>query len=187
MRRMRKFILYSREGYTSPFKESLLKAGRLDTVYQCILTSMFTSHAIRRENEFHAFLYGRPSPPMHLSIDGSTLFDVRVDEDTWRSIILKVLSGETHPGVSLKKEGIETYAEGLKEIYILSENGMNIDEVEFGDSPAFFLGDSVGLPKKFEGLLVRLGGKKVSIGKKRYLAASTIDIVNYLIDRKESD
>ncbi|MBE5727803.1 hypothetical protein IHE51_01560 [Candidatus Parvarchaeota archaeon] len=182
---MRRFVLYSREGYTAPFRESLLKAGRLDTVYQCILTSMFTSHAIRRENEFHAFLYGRPNPPLHLSIDGRSLFDVRVDEDTWRRIILSVLSGKKHPGVNVKKEGIETYAESLEEIYVLSENGIDIDEINFRESPTFFLGDSVGLPKKFEDLLLRLGGKKVSLGKKRYLAASTIDIVNYTLDKKQ--
>ncbi|MEM3190845.1 MAG: hypothetical protein QXU98_10140 [Candidatus Parvarchaeota archaeon] len=179
---MRRFILYSRGGYTASFSTTLLKAGRLDTVYQCILTSMFTSHSIRRDSEFHAFLYGRPNPPLHLWIDGRKLYDVRVDEDTWRDILVSVLSGRAHPGVFIRKEGIETYAKGLDEIYILNEDGEDIRSVKFGGNPSFFIGDSVGLPKKFEGLLLSRGGRKVSLGKKRYLAASVIDIVNYLLD-----
>lgn len=180
---MRRFILYSRTGETKPASESLMEAGRLDIVYQCIFTSMFASHAIRRDTEFHAFLYGPPTPPVHLSVEGALLHDVRVDEHTWRGLINNALRGGEHSGISVKKEGIETYAKGLQETYVLSEDGGAIESLEF-KSPSFFVGDQVGLPKKFEDLLIKNGAKKVAIGKERYLAASTIDIVNYLLDKK---
>ncbi|MCL4400747.1 hypothetical protein M1316_02105 [Candidatus Parvarchaeota archaeon] len=180
---MRRFILYSRTGQTAPFVGSLMDAGRLDIVYQCIFTSMFASHAIRRDTEFHAFLYGAPIPPVHVAVDGKTLHDVRIDENTWRSILNNLLAGKDHPGISSKKEGIEGFSKDLSETYVLSEKGDPIEELKFS-SPSFFVGDNVGLPKKFEDLLLKNGAKKVSIGQERYLAASTIDIVNYILDKK---
>ena len=68
---MREFILYSRTGRTDPKFHSLREAGRLDVVYQCILMSLFMSHAIRRDVVFHAILSGPPLPPLELTIDGS--------------------------------------------------------------------------------------------------------------------
>ncbi len=180
----RTFVLYSRTGSTVPFKGNLRLAGRLDIVYQCILTSLFASHTIRREVEFHAFLYGRPNPPLHLKVNGAELYDVRIDEDTWRVIINEVLMNKQHAGVSLTKEGIENFVKTVNEKYVLSENGNIIDNMKFNENPVFFLGDHIGLPKKFEGFLEREGAKKVSLGRNKYLAASCIDITNYILDSK---
>lgn len=180
---MRRFIFYSRKGVTAPFSGSLQENGKLDTVYQCILTSMFNSHAIRRDVEFHAFLYGAPNPPLHLKVSGSELRDVRIDEATWNDLLRKIFAGDVHPGISTVKEGIETYSKGLSETYVLNERGAPIDEINF-KSPTFFVGDHIGLPEKFENSLLKNGAKQVSIGKERYLAASTIDIVNYILDKK---
>lgn len=180
---MRRFILYSRTGQTAPFVGSLMGAGRLDIVYQCIFTSMFTSHAIRRDTEFHAFLYGSPMPPLHIIVDGKTIHDVRIDENTWEMLLNNLFAGNAHVGISSRKEGIETFSKSLSETYILSEKGEDIEKLDF-KNPSFFVGDNVGLPKKFEELLIKNGAKKVSVGKERYLAASTIDIVNYILDKK---
>ncbi len=180
---MRRFILYSRTGYTAPFSGSLQEAGRLDIVYQCTLMALFASHYIRRDTEFHAFIYGAPNPPLHLFIDGKSLRDVRIDEATWKRLINEAFAGTEHPGIRISKEGIETYVKTLEEMYVLSEKGINIQDVEF-KSPSFFIGDHIGLPKKFEDSLVKRGAKKVSVGKERYLAASTVDIVNYILDNK---
>jgi tRNA pseudouridine-54 N-methylase len=180
---MRRFIFYSRTGSTAPFLGSLRENGRLDTVYQCILTSLFDSHAIRRDVEFHAFLYGAPNPPLHLKIDGGQLHDVRVDEATWTNLLNGIFAGKPHPGMNLSKEGIEPFSRSITEKYVLSEKGENINGIIMND-PTFFVGDHVGLPKKFEDLLIKEGAKKVSIGRNRYLAASTIDIVNYILDQR---
>jgi tRNA (pseudouridine54-N1)-methyltransferase len=183
---MRKFILYSRTGLTSGFNTDLREAGRLDIVYQCALNSLFTSHAIRGDTEFHAFLYGRPKPPIHLKVDGGSLFDVRTDEASWRELLNRILMGGSNEGVTMSSEGIERYAADLDETYVLSEKGEPIDGVRF-DSPSFFLGDNVGLPKKFEGLLLRKGAKLLSLGKKRYLASQCIAILNYRLDGQISE
>ncbi|KYH42584.1 MAG: hypothetical protein AYL33_002020 [Candidatus Bathyarchaeota archaeon B63] len=70
-----------------------------------------------------------------------------------------------------------------REIYVLEEKGQDIRSVRFGESPVFVLGDHVGLPKKDEAFALRFG-KKISIGKRPYLAATCIDIINYLLDSR---
>ncbi|MBS7646358.1 tRNA (pseudouridine(54)-N(1))-methyltransferase TrmY [Candidatus Bathyarchaeota archaeon] len=184
---MREFILYSRLGRTDAKWTNLHDAGRLDIVYECAVASLFLSHAIRKDVIFHAVLNGPPSPPVHLKVDGATLHDVRTDQQTWTSILKKALAGKTHPGVSTEKLSFEALlrekAQKAK-IYVLEECGKDIGEINIGENPIFVLGDHVGLPKKVEAYALRYG-EKVSIGKKPYLAATCIAILNYILDRKE--
>ena len=186
IRPLREFILYSRKGRTSPRFRNLREAGRLDVVQECIVASLFLSHGIRKNVIFHAVLYGSPSPPLHLKIDGATLRDVRTDQRTWEEIFRRVLSGKSHPGISISKQGFEAVLKAKSEeaeIYVLEEGGTDISKVEFGEHPIFVLGDHIGLPKKVEGFALRYG-QKVSLGKHRYLAASCITIINYILDRE---
>lgn len=182
---MREFILYSRTGRTDPRFRSLRDAGRLDVVYQCILMSLFRSHAIRRDVTFHALLGGPPSPPLELVVDGMELGDARTDERTWEDILRKVLSGRTHPGVSVRKNSFQNLVKEKKNIFVLEESGESIKTIELGENPVFVLGDHVGLPKKDEDFALRYG-KKVSIGEKAYLASACICIINYILDQRES-
>jgi tRNA (pseudouridine54-N1)-methyltransferase len=159
----------------------------LDIVYECVVASLFLSHAIRKDVVFHAVLNGPPSPPVHLKVDGLTLHDVRTDQQTWTSILKKVLAGKTHPGVNAEKLSFEALLrEKAKnaQIYVLEEGGRDIFEVQIGENPVFVLGDHVGLPRKVEAFAMRYG-EKVSLGKKPYLAAACITVLNYLLDRKE--
>ena len=181
----REFILFSRIGKTSPDFDNLHDAGRLDITYECIVASLFLSHGLRRDVTFHAILNGPPNPPLHIQINGETLYDVRTDVDTWKTILRKVIAGKSHPGISIKKTGFETV---LKEknkthsIFVLEEGGKNIEEIELPDNSVFVLGDHVGMPKKTEVFALRFG-EKISLGKQPYLAASCITIINYLLDR----
>jgi len=68
-----------------------------------------------------------------------------------------------------------------REIFVLEEKGRDIRNVDVGANPVFVLGDQVGLPKKDEAFALRYG-TKISIGKKPYLAATCIDVINYLLD-----
>jgi tRNA (pseudouridine54-N1)-methyltransferase len=162
-------------------------AGRLDIVYECVVASLFLSHGLRRDVKFHAILNGSPQPPLHLQIDGTELFDVRTDVETWTTILKKVLSKKTHPGITADKVSFETL---LKEkaatgrVYVLEEHGTNIEEIKVANNPVFVLGDHVGLPIKAETFALRYG-EKVSLGKTPYLAASCITVLNYLLDRLE--
>jgi len=183
---MREFVLYSRLGRTDAKFVNLHDAGRLDVVYECIVASMFLSHGIRKDAVFHAALSGPPSPPVHLKIDGETLHDVRTDEKTWEEIFRKTLAGQTHPGVTSCKKSFEALLRerveaSQKGIYVLEEKGRNISEVKLERNVMFILGDHIGLPRTVENFALRFA-EKVSLGRKPYLAASCITILNYLMD-----
>ena len=68
------------------------------------------------------------------------------------------------------------------QIYVLEEGGEDINHIQIAPKHVFVLGDQVGLPKKAEGFALRYG-QKISLGKTPYLAASCINIINYLLDR----
>ena len=162
-------------------------AGRMDIVHECIVASLFLSHGLRRNVIFHAVLNGPPKPPLHLQIRGSELYDVRTDIDTWQVILKKTINQKPHPGVEVIKTGYEALLKERAEtnhVYVLEENGKNIIETEIKSNPVFVLGDHVGLPKKAEAFALRYG-KKISLGKQPYLAASCITILNYLLDLQE--
>jgi tRNA (pseudouridine54-N1)-methyltransferase len=183
---LREFLLYSRMGKTDANWNSLHDAGRLDIVYECIVTSLFLSHGLRRDVIFNAVLNGPPKPPMHLQIDGAELFDVRTDLETWYAIFKKMLSGKTHPGITITKSSFEALLKAKAEtrhIYVLEEGGKDVAEIEFDQNPLLVLGDHVGLPKKVETFALRFG-EKISLGKQPYLAASCINVLNYLLDRQ---
>ncbi|HEY4675450.1 MAG TPA: tRNA (pseudouridine(54)-N(1))-methyltransferase TrmY [Candidatus Bathyarchaeia archaeon] len=183
---MCEFILYSRLGRTDSKWLNLHDAGRLDIAYECTIASLFLSHAIRKDTTFHTILNGPSNPPLYLKIEGATLYDVRTDQQTWAMILKKILSGKSHPGISLEKTSFEALIKAKAketQIYVLEETGKNISKTEIGNNPVFVLGDHVGLPKKVEGFALRYG-EKVSLGKTPYLAASCITIINYLLDSK---
>ncbi|MFB3890185.1 MAG: tRNA (pseudouridine(54)-N(1))-methyltransferase TrmY [Candidatus Bathyarchaeia archaeon] len=185
---MREFLLYSRMGKTDPHWTSLHDAGRLDIVHECIVASLFLSHGLRRNVNFHAVLNGAPNPPVHLRIEGAGLFDVRTDIDTWEVILKKALSGKPHPGVATAKVSFEALLKAKAEnatIYVLEEGGRDISRLEFPQNPLFVLGDHVGLPKNVERFALRFG-EKISLGKQPYLAAHCIAVLNYLMDRQET-
>ena len=180
----RGFVLFSRLGRTDSAFDNLHDAGRLDIVYECVVASLFLSHGIRRDVTFDAFLNGPPSPPLHLSIDGEKLYDVRTDVGTWQTIFKKTLAGKSHPGISVENTSYEAF---LKEksasapVYVLEEGGKDAAQMQLTHGAFFVLGDHVGLPKKAETFALRFG-EKISVGKRPYLAASCITIVNYLLD-----
>jgi tRNA (pseudouridine54-N1)-methyltransferase len=185
---MREFVLYSRLGRTDANFGSLHEAGRLDIVYECAVASLFLSHAIRKDVVFHTLLSGPPVPPLHLRMEGATLHDVRTDQQTWERILRKVLGGQTHPGITADRTSFEallkTEAEASRTvIYVLEEKGRNVSEVEMSENTVFVLGDHIGLPKTVENFALRYA-EKISLGKRPYLAASCITILNYLMDRK---
>jgi tRNA (pseudouridine54-N1)-methyltransferase len=182
----REFILFSRIGQTDSNFRNLHDAGRLDIVHECIVSSLFLSHGIRRDVTFQAILNGPPNPPVHIQIDGETLYDVRTDMDTWHIILKNTLQGKSHPGITKDKTSFEALVKMRAKtckIYVLEEDGKDINEVELEENSIFILGDHVGLPKKAE-IFAQRFGEKISLGKQPYLAASCITIINYTLDQK---
>jgi tRNA (pseudouridine54-N1)-methyltransferase len=184
---MREFILYSRKGRTDAKFTNLRDAGRLDVVHECIVASLFLSHGLRRNVVFNAVLSGPPNPPLHLKIDGAALYDVRTDQETWKGILQRTLSGLPHPGITTQKVSFEALLrEKAKDsrIFVLEETGKDVEAVEIGENPLFVLGDHIGLPKTVEGYALRYG-EKISLGRLPYLAASCITILNFTMDRRK--
>ena len=182
----REFILFSRIGQTDSNFHNLHDAGRLDIVHECIVGSLFLSHGLRRDVTFHAILNGPPNPPVHIQIDGSTLYDVRTDMDTWQVILKKTLQGKAHPGITKDKTSFEALLKAkaqTKTIYVLEEDGEEINQMDLAENSLFILGDHVGLPKKAE-IFAQRFGEKISLGKQPYLAASCITIINYTLDQR---
>ena len=166
---------------------SLRDAGRLDIVHECIVASLFLSHGLRKNVVFHAMLSGPPTPPVHVEIDGTTVHDVRTDQETWKEILQRVLAAKTHPGIAADKTSFEALLKTKASeagIYILEEGGKPIETAGIGRNPVFVLGDHIGLPKTVESFALRYG-EKISLGRQPYLAASCITILNYLLDKKE--
>lgn len=182
---MKQFILYSRQGHTSANFKSPREAGRLDIVAHCLTSSFFLSHALRKDVIFHIILTGPPNPPVYIKVEGSKLYDVRCDESTWSEILRNVLAGKKHPGFELQKKSLQGVIKDLSKnnnIYVLEEKGESIEKIKFKEDSIFILGDHIGLPKKDEGFALRYG-KKISLGKKVYLAADCITIINYILDK----
>jgi len=183
---LREFILFSRLGRTDSNFRNLHDAGRLDIVYECAVASLFLSHGIRKDTVFHAVLNGPPAPPLHVKIDGATLHDVRTDQETWMQILKKTLMAKPHPGITMERTSFENLLKTKSEqasIYVLEEGGTDILNIKLHENSVFILGDHVGLPKKTETFALRYGGK-ISLGKRPYLAASCITVLNYLLDRE---
>lgn len=173
-------------GRTDSSFRNLHDAGRLDITYECIVTSLFLSHGIRREVTFHAILNGPPNPPLHIKIDGGKLYDVRTDVNTWLQILRKIIAGKPHPGITVNKTSFESLIKTeaqSSQVYVLEEGGRNVAEVELAKDAVFVLGDHVGLPRNVERFALRFG-EKISLGRQPYLAASCINIINYLLDKQ---
>ena len=184
----RQFIIYSRLGRTDAHFINLHDAGRLDVVHECIVSALFLSHGLRRNVVFHAVLSGPPRPPVHLQIDGATLFDVRTDQQTWTTILKNVLQGKPHPGITTDKTSFETLLKtkaAQQQVYVLEEKGTNIYDASLSEDSVFVLGDHIGLPKTAESYALRYG-QKVSLGKQPYLAAHCITILNHALDQQAS-
>lgn len=183
----REFIVYSRKGQTDSNFVDLREAGRLDLLHECIVASLFLSHGLRRDVTFHASLGGPPRPPLHVKIDGETLYDVRTDQQTWKEVFRKILSGKPHPGITVDKTSFEAFVKAKANeasIYVLEEDGKDINKVSLDKNSVFVLGDHIGLPKTVENFTLRYG-EKLSLGRQPYLAASCITIINYLLDRQK--
>jgi tRNA (pseudouridine54-N1)-methyltransferase len=151
------------------------------------VSSLFLSHALRKDVVFHAILSGPPAPPLRVQIEGATLHDVRTDQETWVRIFKNVLSAQRHPGIAVDKTSFEALLKAKASkapVYVLEEDGKDVSAVEIGENPVFVLGDHIGLPKTVEGFVLRYG-QKISLGKQAYLAASCIAILNYLLDRED--
>ena len=134
---------------------------------------------------FHLLLYGPQDPPKYVKFVPEVFHGVLFDEISLGKLLKNVLS-ENVNGVVVSKRSLQDVIRELceKEIYVLHEKGLPIEEIEFGKDVVFVLGDHIGLPKKDEKFVMRYAKCKVSIGKLSYFTSHVITIINYILDKR---
>ncbi len=196
---MREFILRALKAFTSPnfSLNDLPGAGRMDLVCRCISSALWISNDLRRDTKIHVVLEGKPLPPKTITFYGKELKGLSPDERNIASHIRLALKKglnlkmneevEVWSGIKIAKKSFESLVkEKAKEFQLiyLHPKGKDIREFEFKEKVCFVLGDHIGIPRKTEKLLDRIGAERVSLGPKVYLASHCITIVNYELDRR---
>jgi len=194
---MRVFVLWS-HAITSPeFSLSDLPGSgkRMDLVARCILSALWLSHRLRNNVTIYAVLNGAPEPPKTV-VFSPEIRKVAPDERSIASWIRQALDKfkgrrdkewvELYNGIKISGRSFQDIIKDLKEqgyrnFYLLHERGKFIGDVEIGENPVFVLGDHKGIPKNDMNFVLR-DGKKVSLGKRKYLSSTCISIVNWICD-----
>ena len=195
---MREFILLSLKGKTSPdFKlDKLPEAGRLDLVCRMVSNALWISNDLRRDTIVHVALSGPNSPPKIISFYGETLRGLEPDERSIAKAIKQALQEglklelneekEVQPGIKVSKKAFETLIKekANKQLIYLHPEGADIRDFKFQKDMIFVLGDMIGLPRKTEKLLDRLGAKRVTLGPTMLFASHCSVIVHNELDRR---
>jgi len=207
----RNFVLLLRKGATAKFSLNDIpgSGGRMDIGCRALTQAIWLSHDIRRDTNFYLVCEGPPNPPVTILFLGKSIKRVSPDERniaSWINKSLELVSSaknaskakenwlKIQEGIRVRKIGFIPLLKELKEeekhdVYVLHEKGEAFEnvEIEIDDLRplTFVLGDHIGLPKKEEDYVLNIiGAKKVSLGRKSYLASSCIAIVHYLLDKK---
>lgn len=198
----REFIVRALKARTDPFfniNDLPGSGGRMDLVARCISSALFVSHKIRRNTVIHVVLEGPSKPPKVVSFNGETLRKVSPDERNIASHIrialkigLSLKKGEekeVSPGIKIANKSWEKLVkEKLQEckVFYLHAKGEPFEtiekEIDRNDRVCFLLGDHLGIPRKSELFLEKLGIKKISFGRVEYLASHAIVITHYKLD-----
>jgi Uncharacterized conserved protein len=189
------FALFARKALTKPFNlEDLVGANRMDLVARTASNALFYSHGIRKDVIFYASLNGPPRPPLLIKFEGSKIRGIFQDEKSIAKIIndciKKAASSkevEVYEGVYVSKKSFEDLIKSAKDktIYYLHEKGADIRKTEIVENSLFVLGDHIGIPKKTENFIERMGAIKISLGPLSYLSSQCVTIVLNEIDRRK--
>ncbi|MEA3229298.1 MAG: tRNA (pseudouridine(54)-N(1))-methyltransferase TrmY [archaeon] len=193
---MRHFYVKSTKGKTCGdfnINDTAGGAGRLDIIARAVNNAFWLSHSLRSDAVFHTILFGEPNPPIYIRIDGEKMRKVQPDERNITIFLKKAIERfkegkitETTPGIFSSRKTFEQLVEENKDknLYLLLEDGEDISKVDISEDCFFVLGDKEELDDDEIRLLEKHGAKKVSIGKKPYLASHCIGFLNIYLDRK---
>lgn len=197
---MREFILRALKSRTDEKFDlnDLPSAGRMDLVCRCISNAVFISNDLRRDTIIHVVLDGPSDPPKIISFSGAELKGINFDERDIAMHIQEALkkgknlklndSTVVSPGIVVSKKSFEQLvkekSEAGKGLIYLHDEGESVREFKFDSAKdyVFVFGDFIGMPRKTEGLLDRLGAKRVNIGPKMLFASHCIIVVHNELD-----
>ena len=195
MSKIRAFLVIGNKAATGKFNLNDLpgSAGRMDIMCRCIASALFLSHDVRRDVEVYLLLLGPPDPPKAVKIVGSEVKYMAPDERNIGGLLSKALSirvgrswRKSTPGIYVARKTLEELLDELLkkyEIYYLREDGRDIRNVGFGETPLFILGDHMGIREDMEEVIVERCKEIVSIPTKRLQADHCIVITHYELDR----
>ena len=196
---MREFVLLALKAETSPdFNlDNLPDAGRMDLVCRTISNTLLISNHIRDNTIINVVLNGPKDPPKIISFYGNNVKNLEPDEKTIARFIKNALKDglklklneeiETSPGIKISKKSFETLIKeksSTSQLIYLHPKGEDLRKFDFEDNVTFIFGDYIGLPKKTERLLDRLGAKKISIGPVMLFASHCSVLVHNELDRR---
>ncbi len=166
-------------------------SGRLDVISRCILSALTISTDLEENIQIWVFLdkYGTFVFDSDLFNDESFPKNEILLTDFFVEFIKKTKKGEKYPETPLDSikyseleifDAIKNFVEKKYKIFALNENGMDFKEVfeelNSKDNLLFVLGDQSGdLLNNKE--LKKLNLINVSLGKRSYLASSTIKLI----------
>lgn len=197
---MRTFIVKANKAHTSAdfsLKDLPGTSGRIDLLCRVLNSAFLLSHGFRKNVRVWLSLYGPPNPPKAIRFEGQEIRPktLNPDELSTAKLIIKALrAGEdlrepskelmVLPGIYVSNMTFEDIVRKTlrsSSLYYLHEEGTPIEKVSFSQNVAFVLGDHEGLRKEDEAFLRGIA-KKVSVGRKSYLASHVIAYVNIFLD-----
>jgi tRNA (pseudouridine54-N1)-methyltransferase len=195
---MRRFVLLALKARTSPDFDLLDlpgSGGRMDEVCRCVSSALFLSGTLRRDSAIYCCLQGPKSPPKVVSFFGETIRGIRPDELSIARLIKQALHeglrlsldehAELTSGLGVAKRSFEAQLRELEgQLLYLHPRGEDIRSLPLERDCVFVLGDQIGLPRKAELFLERLGARRVSVGPKVYHASHVITICHNEMDRR---
>jgi len=169
--------------------------GRMDEVCRCVSSALFLAGRLRQDSSIHCCLQGPASPPKVLSFFGSTIRGLRPDEVSIAKMIRGALAKglgltlgqevKVQEGIVVAKRAFEAQLRALNgQLLYLHPKGEDIRSAQLGPAPVFILGDQIGLPRKEELFLERLGAKRISVGPQLYHASHVITLCHNELDRR---
>ncbi len=199
---MREFIFYSGSAVTSGkmIGNDLMVAGRMDIVCNFIINSFFVSHNSRDDVRLHLIFNGTPDHPKYIEIAPHKIAipsanNIDVAAKDVAGVLKKVLDGyvkdkriEVLPNFFVEKKGLREVIEkvGIERVVLLDKKGEGIRDIEGLDNVVFLIGDQDGFPKYEEKWLKKAGIRRVSLGKKMYLAVQTLVVLQNELDIRET-
>ena len=195
---MRRFIITGHKAVADgSFKLDDLGGGggRVDILCRCVNSSFVLSHNIRTDAEIYLIMEAGDDCPKTVRIDGSTVRYLNPDERSTASLIRnaclkKVPAGKelvSSPGVSVSRRGFADVVkdlEGKGTFVYLKEDGTDIRDFEFPETPIYVLGDNQDLTPEEEEILLAHNPAKICVGPVSLHADHCIILVQNEMDRR---
>ena len=181
---------------TSPdFKLSEIhEAGAIDNACQFVISSLWVAGDIRRDVVVHLCFSGPKSPPKTITFIGKYLKGLEPTEKSIAEAIKTALKVGLHlklgeekqvsAGIKISKQSVEKVVRSQKNLFYMHKKGELISNIKISNNSAFLIGDYIGVPKKTEKFLDRLGAKRISLGPKMIFAAHCPTIINNELDKQ---